>query len=121
VNLSNQALIDLRRAESAKKRQQRCIAHSVFDRLASDNTFQLNFDLFMSHKSNLLYVNKNVITLNMVFAPYKPRICTHEIAYFRYLDGSTVKLVDSAYYYIPPCLTCSDVQKCTCHIEGLSL
>lgn len=121
MNLSNRDLINSRKTDLAVKRQSRSIANSVFSRVASNNDFQLNFDLFMSHKSNLLFVNKCHVSLNMVFEQDKPKITSHDIAYFRYLDGSTIKLVDSAYYFLNPCAKCDDVQKCRCDIVGLSL
>lgn len=119
--LYDQALIDLRRNQSAQKRKQRCIAHSIFDRLAPTYRFQLSFDRLMTETTNLLFVNRNVITLHTVIQLYMPRMTTHKIAYFRYTDGSTMRLIDNIYHYLPPCTTCPDVQKCKCGIEDLSL
>lgn len=120
-NLSNQYLVDLRERESVLKRQSRFIAESIFDRMPRFGTFKENFDWLMTQKTTLLFVNQNSVSLSMVFAPFMPRLCNYQIAYFRYLDGSTVKLVNSVGYSVKPCFSCLDVQKCTCSIKGLSL
>lgn len=80
-----------------------CIAQRLSRFICPVPNFDTMFKKFMSEVTNILYVNRDF---------------DKQIAYFRYVDGSTVHLNNLISYWTAPCPVCTDVRKCTCTIPN---
>lgn len=87
--------------------EQDTIARRLYNATWQQPNFEFMYKAYMSELTHMLYMNRDFIK---------------QIAYFRYVDGSTINLNQLTSSHTPPCVVCADFRKCTCEIvEGLDL